>query len=218
MNTRLIVTLISAVAVAAATGSAVAADTANPWYLGANLGTVNTGASSANLQQSLTSQGYNVTSVNVDKPGTGWKIYGGFQFHPNWAVELGYVDLGEVTSNVTATGITNVNTLVQDALNAHDFSARGLTFDLLGMVPAGPILLFARAGGMHYKADVRVQETNTGISASAVEWGTGAHYGVGVKLPVYEERVNLRGEWERFHVNGEWIDLYSIGAEFHFGG
>jgi len=217
MKTRLLIMLIAAFAGGAA-GTAWAAVPADPWYLGAGFGSVNTGASASNLQQALVSQGYNVTSVKEDKPTTGWKLFGGFQFHPNWAAEFGYTDLGEVTSHVTATGVTNINAIVQDALDAHDFSAQGWSVDIMGMLHAGPVMLFAKFGGVHYKADVKVQEVNTSTTASRTVWGTGTHYGVGVKVPVYQNRFHQRGEWERFHVSGEWIDLYSIGAEFHFGG
>lgn len=218
MNIRHLIMLFAALTVCAA-GSAAAAVPSDPWYLGAGVGNVNTSASASDLQQALENQGYTVTSVNIDKPSVGWKLFGGFQLHPNWAVEMAFADLGEVTSDVTATGVTDINQIVQDAMNAHDFSAQGLTLDIMGMLnTTGPVVLFARAGGVYYKAKVKVNEVNTGVSAESTEWGTGAHYGVGVMFPVYQKRVNIRAEWERFRVSGESIDLYSISADFHFGG
>ncbi|MDE2235028.1 MAG: outer membrane beta-barrel protein [Gammaproteobacteria bacterium] len=217
MNTRLLMMFFALLAACAA-GSVTAAVPADPWYVGGGYGIVNTDASASQLQQALVNQGYNVTSVTLDKPNTGWKLYAGFQFHPNWAVELGYAELGEVTSHVTASGVLDVNQFVQDALDAHDFSANGVTLDLMGMVHTGPVALFAKLGGVHYKADVKVYEVNSGINADRSQWGTGLHYSAGAMLPVYQNRVNLRGEWERFRISGEWIDLYSLNVEYHFGG
>jgi OmpA-OmpF porin, OOP family len=201
-----------------AAGSVFAAPPPRPWYLGASGGGVNSSASGSDLQQALVSRGYNVTSVQLDEPNTGWKVFGGFRFHPNWAAEVGYTDLGEVKTTVAATGVTDVNAIVQDALAAHDFSAQGWTADLVGMMPAGPTWLFAKAGLVRWNADIKVREVNTGINASRTENGTGAHWGVGIKVPVYRQRVNLRAEWERFDVSGEWIDFYSAGLEVRFGG
>src|SRR5579864_1294846 len=43
-------------------------------------------------------------SASTDDSGSAWKVFGGVQFHPNFAIELAYLDLGEVTAKGHASG------------------------------------------------------------------------------------------------------------------
>src|SRR5688572_1012302 len=42
--------------------------------------------------------------ISCDEKDTAWKLFGGFQLTPMFAVELGYADLGEISAS--AAGIT----------------------------------------------------------------------------------------------------------------
>ncbi len=214
MKTRYQVAVALAACLAA--GAAVAAPVTQPWYVGASFGGLNTNASASDFKQALVSRGFNVTSVSLDEPNTGWKVFGGFQFLPNLAVEASYADLGKIHSNVKATGVTNVTALVQAAADTHAYSIEGWSVALVGMVHAGPTVLFAKLGGTRWRADIDVNAVNTGISTSRSESGTGMDWGAGLKVPFFNNRIAFRAEWDGFRVSGRWIDFYSAGVEFHF--
>lgn len=205
-----------ALAACLAGGSAVAATPSLPWYVGGSYGGVNTNASASDLKQVLVNKGYNVTSVNLGEPSTGWKLYGGFQFLPYLGVEAGYQDLGKIDATVKASGVSNIKGIVKTTLNNEPYSFDGWNVDLVGMLPVGPTVLFAKAGAVWWSADITATAINTGVTASRSDSGTGAHWGAGLKFPMYNNRIGIRGEWEEYRVNGRWIMFYSAGVEFHF--
>ena len=43
-------------------------------------------------------------STTSDDKGDAWKLFGGYQFTKNWAVEFAYVDFGKTSADTTATG------------------------------------------------------------------------------------------------------------------
>ena len=58
--------------------------------------------------------------TDTDRSDTGYKFYGGYQFNPNFALELGYTGLGKFEAP------------------SGDVKARGLYLDAVGLVPLAP--------------------------------------------------------------------------------
>ncbi|HEX4327614.1 MAG TPA: outer membrane beta-barrel protein [Burkholderiales bacterium] len=83
---------------AAIAGAFVAAPASAQWYVGAGIG-----AARAKLGQSSASAGgVTVTAQGDDDYNTSGKVFGGYQFTPNWGVEGQYVYLGKTNVNVTS--------------------------------------------------------------------------------------------------------------------
>ena len=129
-----------------------------------------------------------------DEKDTAWKIFGGFQLTPTFAVELGYTDLGEVS----APGI----------------SAEATAWDLsvLAGFPIGEAFsIYGRLGG--YRAET---EASTGEDDS----NTGLTFGVGVGFNL-SRNLGLRAEWQRYadvgdDVDESDVDVLSIGVLWRF--
>jgi OOP family OmpA-OmpF porin len=127
-----------------------------------------------------------------DSHGTGWKLYGGYAFNPNFALEAGGVKLGRLSGN------------------GQSAKADGLYVDAVGMWPvARDWTLLGRLG---------VVRTNVSGPLGS-EHGTSAKGGLGVQYNL-SRNVSLRGEWERYGVKafGEKpsVDLYSVGVNYAF--
>ena len=70
------------------------------WYAGAGLGSRNfTGINGSGAVTATT----NVT-ISGGTRATSWKLYGGYQFTPNWGVEAQYTDLGKRSATATFSG------------------------------------------------------------------------------------------------------------------
>ena len=157
------------------------------WYAGAGVG------------QSTLADEQDVLAGDIDDSDTGWKIFGGTQFHPNAAVELGWVDFGEFTG----TGAT--------------WEATGINVSLLGSWPvANQFSLFGKLGATRWDVDSNV------AGATTSENGTDFSYGIGAQYD-FRDNVGARLEWERFNDVGDEpvtgrsdLDLVSVSVVFGF--
>jgi OmpA-OmpF porin, OOP family len=139
---------------------------------------------------------------------TGGKVFAGYQFHPNFAVEAAYADLGSVGGSV------------------RDVRGQGGVIDAVGILPFGAwghdFNVFGKIG----VADMRLKNgVDTGYKA-------GAHYGVGLGYN-FTKALGVRVEAERFQkVGAQQIgfvpgtgtvdfgqaraNLYSVGLQYNF--
>jgi OOP family OmpA-OmpF porin len=202
MKTNKLIAGILFATAATASGVACAADT--NFYLGFSAGQARTNFDPA----PAFSAGIPVTYDNSD---SAWKVFAGYQFNQNFAIEGNYAKLGTYIANAGAPGITDVN------VNAWGAS-------LVGTLPLGKdVGLFAK-GGMAYTRESRgtcsgICQTNTLFSANNV-WSPTV--GVGLKYD-FHPNWNVRGEVERYtkigssdNTFGGTLNLYSVGLAYKF--
>ena len=139
--------------------------------------------------------------VSCDNKDTAWKLFGGFQLTPMFAVELGYADLGEISAS--GLGVT-----VSAETTAWDLSA-------IAAFPIGDAFsVYGRLGG--YRAET---EARAG-ALSADDSNTGLTFGVGVGFSL-SRNLGLRAEWQRYADVGDDddesdIDVLSVGVLWRF--
>ena len=135
---------------------------------------------------------------------TAFKLFGGFRFLNFIAVEAGYVDLGDPTDVIAS--IEGDELEVQIGLKGWDAFA-------VGLLPLGPVDLFAKVGVVSWDADI-VAVLDDVIDSDS-ESGTDAAYGIGVALRL--GKVALRAEGEQFKIaDAEGVYMFSVGATFTF--
>lgn len=170
-------------------------------YLGANVG-----QSSSDISCPV--------GVSCDDSDTAWKIYGGLEINEFISMEVGYIDLGEVTYTGTQTGTRETN---------------GMTTAIVGTYAISPSFILSGRGGMNFLntevngtiAATPANPTNNNTGDTDVVWsfGVGAQYNV-------TPSVGLRLDWERFFEAGSSdfnggtgeadIDLFSAGVVYKF--
>lgn len=173
---------------------------AQDWYALAGAG-----QTKADIQNSAISPSFVGTIDNTD---TGWKVGVGYQLHPNVAVELNYVDLGEAKAqgNVGAQSLTGT------------VEAKAVGLTVVGSLPLNPSLsLIGRLGMARWDNDTKATVGASSISDS--DSGTDPTYGVGVQFS-FSKTLGLRAEWERFtDIDEEGpsdVDLLSASLVFRF--
>ncbi|MFC2144363.1 outer membrane beta-barrel protein [Acidobacteriota bacterium] len=135
---------------------------------------------------------------------TAYKIFAGFRFLNFLAVEAGYVDLGDPTDVIAS--IEGDELEVQIGVKGWDAFA-------IGLLPLGPVDLFAKVGVVSWDADIRAVLNEATDSDS--DSGTDAAYGIGVALRL--GKVALRAEGEQFNIaDAEDVYMFSVGATFTF--
>jgi OOP family OmpA-OmpF porin len=181
MSAKQVIAALALSAIAAA--SAQAAD----FYIGASGGTTDWKVADE-------------PGASIDKSDTGYKFMLGAQFHPNFALEGGYVDLGKAKYSGAYVG---------------DIKGTGWFVDAVGLWPMSPQwTLLGKVGVFNGKA----KGTVVGLG-SASDSGTDAKFGLGVQYSL-SKNLALRGEWERyrfdvFNDKGD-VDLWSLGVKFSF--
>lgn len=114
---------------------------------------------------------------------TAYKIFGGVQFHPNFAVELSYMDLGQP---------------VEDFFGwRQEYDVWAFAVWAKGILPVTEkIDLFGKLGLAYWeydKTDTLFVTTTTSYSANDFAWGLGISFDVGEKYAIPIEYEQIEG-------------------------
>lgn len=176
-------------------------------------------ASAAELDAQNAADGVTSTS-SVDDTATAWKLFGGYKFSRNFALEGAYANLGEFTADSVITASPwGTGTVSQK------YDARTWSLTAVGVLPlANNFELFGK-GGFHYwdaRWDVDINLTGLTGSASEKEKGTDLSYGLGGGYN-FTPNIGVRAEWEMYtnigdgNTTGESdVELWSVGVNFNF--
>jgi len=206
-------TLGLAVLAAIATPFAAADDTG--WYGGVNVGQSKAKIDDGRITGKLLGSGLATSSISNDDRDTGYKIFGGYKFNRNFAVEGGYFDLGRFGFSATTAPAGTLN---------GNIKLKGLNLDAVGILPiTEKFSAFARVGVTYAEARdsfsgtgaVNVINTNPSKREANLKFGGGLQYD-------FTQSLGMRLEAERYRVNdavgsrGD-IDLFSAGLVYRFG-
>jgi len=184
-------------------------------YGGFNVGRAKADFDEARITRGLLGPGFAATSINDDERDTGYKIFGGYQFNKNFAVEAGYFDLGRF--GFTATTVP-AGTL------SGNLKVRGLNLDAVGILPVTERFSVLARIGMQY---AKTRDSFAGTGAVLVanprpsERDTNYKYGLGLQYD-FTPSLGMRVEAERYRINDgigsrDNIDLFSVGLVYRFG-
>ena len=169
---------------------------------------------------STVAQILNGADCDGDSRDNGLGVFAGYRFNRNFAIELGYVDLGTVSADLDNT--TRVNGARLDAEGEAQLDATGLMASALISIPIGQrFSVFGRLGVLAWDADLSASASGTirlgnrsitfddlneqGRSRS----GQDAAFGAGVRFG-FNENLAIRAEVTRFEVidvNSAWMGL-----------
>ena len=205
-----------ACAALAAMASPLALADSTGWYGGASVGPSKATIDNDRISSSLLSNGFSAVAIDDDRRSTGYKIFGGYQFHPNLALEGGYFDLGKFGFTATTVPAGSLQGQIQ---------LRGLNLDLVGTLPITErFSALARVGANYARASDSFSGTGAvGVSdPNPHKRDTNLKLGLGVQY-AFNESLALRAEVERYRVNdavgnkGD-VDMVSVGLVYRFGG
>ena len=182
-------------------------------YIGASFGQAKTDAD-LDLGGALRSEGFTVISDNSDDSDIGYKVYAGYQFNPNFAVEASYVDFGKFEANATVVDGEPIGV-------GADASIDGFGFALVGKLPIqNGFNVYGKLGMVAWDADLDVNlNTLSGdIATSDGADGSDPFYGIGAEYEI--NQLVLRAEYERYDLSegGEdfEVDFLSAGIGYRF--
>ena len=169
-------------------------------------------ANSSNVVKGFQDQLSNIASKDKD---LAYKLQLGYQVDAHWAVEGGYVNLGQNTSAATtANGVAKVNGSTK---------VQGLNVDLVGSLPITERwAVYGKVGAFysHAKADSSAQGLALPTSFSDTRDALSPTWGVGTAFDLTDS-VALRAEYEQFRNQGAdasqgTVNLFSLGMAYKF--
>jgi OOP family OmpA-OmpF porin len=200
--------------------------TAAGFYVGASGGQAWLDASAGEIENAFAlDDAFRASDTKIDDSDTGWKAYVGYRFNPYFAIEGGYVDLGEASFQTTITDAPPPYSAFTPFRIEGIAEATGYNLVAIVGVPLGSAgFVFVKAGAFRWDADFTERVPELGATRlTRSESDTKPTYGVGLELKLWEA-VRLRAELERFEEvgagiggrEGADIDLASAGLIFQF--
>ncbi|MDH4095218.1 MAG: outer membrane beta-barrel protein [Betaproteobacteria bacterium] len=179
-------------------GAAVAFSQASAqgFYMGASFG--KTDADTGNAVPALISSG------SVDGSDSGIKLFGGFAFNRNIAVEMAFVDLGELTYSGTYFGTPVTNGTLETS---------GFNFAAVGTIPLNPSFsLFGKLGLFFWEAEA--SDVTGGFPFVQTIDDVDVSYGFGASFQ-FNRNLGMQVEWEQYEA-ADSISLLSVGVVYRF--
>lgn len=185
------------------------------WYIGGNIGQSNAKIDEAAITARLQGGGFSTSSFSKDNSDTAYKLFGGYQFNENFALEGGYFNLGKFGYTATT---------VPAGTSSGNIKLSGLNLDAVGMLPvADRFSVFARLGLQYAQAKDDFSSSGAvGAPANPSPSKNAINYkaGVGVQYD-FTQNLGMRAEAERYRIDdavndkGD-INMYSIGLVYRF--
>ena len=195
--------------------AAIAQQSSSYYYLGGGIGQARAEINDERITRPLFGTGLTATNINRDNHDTAYKLFGGYQFNKNFALEAGYFNLGKFgfSANTVPLGTFNGQVKIQ-----------GFNLDLVGTLPVTErFSVFARAGaqaaktGDTYSGNRPISAFNPSPSKREVNYKAG----VGLQYEVTPSFL-VRAEAERYRISDTLgkkgnADMVSLSLVFPFG-
>jgi len=161
------------------------------------------GKSDHNQNRGDWSNGAGFTS-SYDDSDTAYKVFGGYKFNPNFAVEGGYTDMGDYSARITGGGDVGNAKVKTNSLNVF----------AVGILPMDQFSLFAKAGVSRNKSKMDFNSTGVAFNATdsgsknktSFAWGIGASYAI-------NKQLSVRVEYEDFGKAGETNSGFTVAGK-----
>lgn len=185
-------------------------------YSGLSVGQSRARIDDERITANLLGAGLTTRSMSLNESDAAFKVFGGYQFNRNWALEGGYFNLGKF-------GYTS--TTVPAGTLKGQIKLQGLNLDVVGTLPLSERFSVIGRAGLQY-AEARDSFTGTGaiqvLSRNPTKRDTNYKLGVGLQYEV-NPSFFVRGEAERYRINdavgnrGD-INVFSVTLVFPWAG
>ncbi len=191
------------------------------FYVGGSIGAATADVKDATneLNSAFASVGAVNSSTTSDDSDFSYKLFAGYKFNKNFALEGGYADLGKYTASGNA--LLRGSTINADG----DVKAYAIFIDAVGILPASEeFAVFGKVGGAYTHTKANASASFAGFSASdnatsskfVPKLGIGAQYYV-------TKAVALRAEYEYYFNVGDKnetgesdVQVFTVGLTYGF--
>ncbi len=184
------------------------------WYAGIGAGWSSADIRKNDIISSLQGDGYSISQFNRNDDDKTYKIFGGYQFNPHFALEAGFFDHGNFNF---------MSTLLQADIQGGETSMDGFSVDLVGILPLDfGLSAFARAGFNNARVEQKFIDSEIGTGFfNRSERDINEKFGAGIQY-AFNDIFTLRAEVERYRIEsnrmtGNRVDTFSVSMIYRFG-
>ncbi len=183
------------------------------WYVWGDYGYAKGAGNKRDLNRKLSSAGVDATITKLDNERSTWQLGGGYRFNQNWSLELGYVDLGEVSVQLTGT-TTSASQFYGRASRIHPQSANGWLLTSQYYWPfSESIGVLARVGVWYWQSSYTTYD-NAAVGNDAAR-GADLVFGLGGVYKITEP-IGARLLLQRYYIGSEVTNMLSFGLTYRF--
>ncbi len=180
------------------------------YYAGAKFGKSVLDTNSRNLNDALMGRGY-TTSTDLENDDSTFSVYGGYRFDEPFSVELAWVNLGQVESEISASP-PNINVFLDDVADVHPFLGKGVNVKgIYHLLDRERVQLGVSLGVWFWNADVEAEAAG-GQIAEIDESGVDLNYGIQALVPL-GNGFSAAFAWERFMLDDNEADSIWVGFQ-----
>ena len=186
---------------------------AGEWVVSGTLGMALGDTNASQLDKQLKAQGLTANASSNDDNRSAWQLSLGYDYAPNWGVEFGYVDLGQIETTFSGTTV-DINSFLTSVSDIHPQTAQGWRMGgVFRQHIAEKSWLLLRGGVLHWRSDYTLSTTS--VSRKVKASGVGNTVGLGVEVEVM---ANTRAgvDYNHYDIDGESISVYSAGVSYRF--
>jgi OOP family OmpA-OmpF porin len=139
--------------------------------------------------------------TSCDETDSAYKLFAGYKFNKNFAIEGSYVDFGEFTAKDAVSGVKA----------RAEVDSFGIA--VMGILPVAKHFdLFAKLG--FHSWDTKAVATGNNVRATEDDSGTDVVYGLGASYS-FTDSVAIRAEWENYDSEDD-VNVISAGLTYSF--
>jgi len=191
-----------------------ACDSQITWYVGGELGMAKTDVSEKQLDTFYNKSGLDATSTDIDKSDLSGALFIGYQFNSYFALEAGYLNLGE--RSVDFTGQTSdLNAYYDNAEHIYPQSAKGFAISALVSVPLSErFKLTGKIGYFDWKGDYITYENQVQVGSDN-ESDRDLYYGLELDFRLTDSTQLYLG-YQHFELTRDSVDTLGVGLRYYF--
>lgn len=186
------------------------------WYLGADIGFADTNVSQTDVDRFFQQSNLAANSIAVDDNDSTWSAFVGYQFNTYFALELGYLDLGERSVDFTGSS-TDRDAFFDSVEHIYPQSAEGATINLVGSYPLTERLkLSGKLGYFDWRGNYRTNEGNNQVGRDRIS-DQDLWYGVELNYRL-ADHWQAYGSFSRVKLSRDKNNVIALGIRYYFGG
>lgn len=181
---------------------------AGDWMIGGNLSSARGDTSASALDRQLEDEGLNATATSEDDSRWAGQLFARYRYNDTWATEIGYVDLGNISTTLEGTS-ADIEQFLNQAEDIHPQTATGFQVSGLYRYPLEiNTSLMIQGGIFDWNADYKLSTDNAERKVKA----DGVSGWIGLAM---EHKLNPKNaitlNLQRFTVDGEAVQLLGMG-------